>query len=409
MLSEFCNQLYDALRSRIIHVIHLETLAELVTILKIEMVEEHVKNSARELATFETVCTQMLEDVQERLVYRTQVYIRDEILRYNPSPGDVAYPEKLEMMQKIAQSLKEQRKGRRPSQSSTDSSSNEVFFETIVGTDIPVLSSASTLSPRDGQTSSASPADLHGMWYPTVRRTLVCLSKLFRCLDRNIFQGLSQETLTMCVQSLIKASDLIIKRKTSSDGRLFLIKHLLILREQIAPFSVDFAVKEMVLDFSKLKEAAMKFLTQRSKFLSLHRDNAFLEFLLQGTLQVKESFIDSKREVDKQLKQSCESYISDISTQLCGNIQQYLQKAQVILKMNDENNNTNIQKVSLRLQPFAKPDVLHEIIIENYNYLKKHLPDILKTMNLYLANRDTEQILFKPIKISLLISMATTK
>lgn len=54
---------------------------------------------AKELSTFETVCTQMLEDVQERLVYRTQVYIRNEILGYKPSPGDIAYPEKLEMMQ----------------------------------------------------------------------------------------------------------------------------------------------------------------------------------------------------------------------------------------------------------------------------------------------------------------------
>ena len=41
----------------------------------------------------------MLEDVQERLVYRTQVYVRNEILGYKPSPGDIAYPEKLEMMQ----------------------------------------------------------------------------------------------------------------------------------------------------------------------------------------------------------------------------------------------------------------------------------------------------------------------
>ncbi|CAF3786784.1 unnamed protein product [Rotaria magnacalcarata] len=291
MLAEFCNVLYDNLRSRIIHVIHLETLAELVTILKVEMIEEHVKNSAKELSTFETVCTQMLEDVQERLVYRTQVYIRNEILGYKPSPGDIAYPEKLEMMQKIAQSLKEQRASRLNSQSSADSSS-DIVFETIPGTDLSVISSS--MSTKDGQTSS--PADLHGMWYPTVRRTLVCLSKLFRCLDRNIFQGLSQETLTMCVQSLIAASELITKRQTPMDGRLFLIKHLLILREQIAPFNVDFAVKEMVIDFTKLKEAAMKFLSKKSKLLSMNRDNAFLDFLLQGTLQVKESFIDSKRE-----------------------------------------------------------------------------------------------------------------
>ncbi len=49
MLADFCNLLYDNLRSRIIHVIHLETLAELVTILKVEMIEEHVKNSGRKI------------------------------------------------------------------------------------------------------------------------------------------------------------------------------------------------------------------------------------------------------------------------------------------------------------------------------------------------------------------------
>ena len=41
----------------------------------------------------------MLEDVQERLVYRTYIYIRTEILQFNPSPGDLAYPDKLLMME----------------------------------------------------------------------------------------------------------------------------------------------------------------------------------------------------------------------------------------------------------------------------------------------------------------------
>ena len=47
----------------------------------------------------------MLQDVQERLVYRTLVYIRSDILGYNAAAGDLAYPDKLEMMQNIAETL----------------------------------------------------------------------------------------------------------------------------------------------------------------------------------------------------------------------------------------------------------------------------------------------------------------
>ena len=54
---------------------------------------------AEHLASFENVCAQMLEDVQERLVYRTHIYIRAEILGYKPAQGDLAYPEKLIMME----------------------------------------------------------------------------------------------------------------------------------------------------------------------------------------------------------------------------------------------------------------------------------------------------------------------
>ena len=76
------------------------------------------------------------------------------------------------------------------------------------------------------------------MWYPTVRRTLVCLSKLYRCLEREIFQGLSQQALSACMISVETAAQLISRQKTLVDGQLFHIKHLLILREQIAPFQV---------------------------------------------------------------------------------------------------------------------------------------------------------------------------
>ena len=54
------------------------------------------------------------------------------------------------------------------------------------------------------------------MWYPTVRRTLVCLSKLFRCTERAVFQGLSQEALAMCAQSLQSAAQAIAQKAVRS-------------------------------------------------------------------------------------------------------------------------------------------------------------------------------------------------
>lgn len=54
---------------------------------------------ASQLGAFDALVKQMLEDVQERLVYRTHIYIQTDIIGYNPAPGDLAYPEKLEMME----------------------------------------------------------------------------------------------------------------------------------------------------------------------------------------------------------------------------------------------------------------------------------------------------------------------
>ena len=47
MLEGLCISLYDVLRPLIIHINHLETLAELCSILKIEMLQDHVQNNRK--------------------------------------------------------------------------------------------------------------------------------------------------------------------------------------------------------------------------------------------------------------------------------------------------------------------------------------------------------------------------
>jgi len=55
----------------------------------------------------------------------------------------------------------------------------------------------------------------------------------------------------------------------------------------------------------------------------------------------------------------------------------------------------------LNQQHFAKPELVHDLVSENYRKLKVEMKKTMKSLTLYLANKETEQILFKPIKIKI--------
>lgn len=61
--------------------------------------DDYIFLPAEQLGAFAAGVKQMLEDVQERLVYRTHIYIQTDITGYKPAPGDLAYPDKLVMME----------------------------------------------------------------------------------------------------------------------------------------------------------------------------------------------------------------------------------------------------------------------------------------------------------------------
>ena len=245
LLENLTSVLYDYFRPLIIQQVQFENLADICNVLKNDIIEDQVSSKGECLEAFGLLAVQMLEDAQERLSYRTQHYITSDITNYAPSAGDLAYPQKL-------------------------------------GEDL---------------------SNQYSMWYPTVRRALICLSKLYRCTHTSVFESLAQECLAASIESLRSAGMQICERSSLLDSQLFLIKHLLILREQIAPFDVSFTVSEVSLDFSNLKIAASDLITNKSRMLSLTTNNSILEFLINGAPQLNKRVLDSKKDVDINLKE----------------------------------------------------------------------------------------------------------
>ena len=129
----------------------LEPLCEMVQVVHGEVLQEGVRRSA-ECAALEGLLERLLQDLQERLIFRFQTFLRDGIRSFRPSPQDIDYPARL---------------GSAASPGSADPEAHHL---------------------------EAHPA-AHRGWYPTLPRALGCMARVYRCVPRAVFEGLAQEAV----------------------------------------------------------------------------------------------------------------------------------------------------------------------------------------------------------------------
>jgi len=99
-----------------------------------------------------------------------------------------------------------------------------------------------------GAPDVTAPLSQRAVWYPPLVRTLEFLARIYLNVDNSIFEEMAQEAVSACTTQFKHAASLIAKQQSSLDGQLFLLKHLLALREQISPFELDFVATERSLE-----------------------------------------------------------------------------------------------------------------------------------------------------------------
>ncbi|XP_047261186.1 conserved oligomeric Golgi complex subunit 3-like [Capsicum annuum] len=186
------------------------------------------------------------------------------------------------------------------------------------------------------------------------------------------------------------------------DAQLFLIKHLLILREQIAPFDIEFSVTHKELDFSHLLEHLRRILRGQASIFDWSRSTSLARTL---SPRVLESQIDAKKELEKNLKTTCEEFIMSVTKLVVEPLLSFVTKVTAVKVALSGNQNQKVESgiaKPLKDHAFASPEKIAELLQKASTAIDEDLPRVLAKMRLYLQNSSTRAILFKPIKTNIL-------
>jgi hypothetical protein len=324
----------------------------------------------------------LLADVRERLIFRAQAFIREEVANFRPSSDNLHSLGKLEF-----------------TAAANHPSGAAITIE------LPTLGyvTESNMTPmisddecNSNSTTSGRTKGSH-RWFPPLEHTLSCLATLYRCLDARTFSGLAQEAVQLCSESIQTGSRVIMRQTGALEGQLFAIKHLLVLREQIAPFEPDLAAHSVPvreLDFSHMRGQMQRMLVgELSLFSTSSNANALLVLAAKGAPRVVESTVDSRRDLERHLKLACEAYIMSVTRQIVEPMLSFITKVTAVRV-----SGTLADIMPIYNAAFATPERLAEIVARVNDALVSDLPASVAKMSLCLSGTATREIIFNPIK-----------
>jgi hypothetical protein len=141
-----------------------------------------------------------------------------------------------------------------------------------------------------------------------------------------VFEHFASRSVELCVQALKQGSEGVRKTRSVLNGDLFLVRHLLVLREQLVPFEIRLQSTERILDFKPSQEALRHFAVNARSLLRFDTANGLIQLAREGLPGMKEQELDAKKDLDKVLKAACTSMKQSALKMLLGPADAFLAK-----------------------------------------------------------------------------------
>lgn len=319
-LESLMDPLFDYLRPRVIHETKLEKLCELCATLQGRYMDldsddedgDDVTSaisgpgaygrSAHRRLDFSGLIQPGLQDAQTRLVFLAMNVLRDSIEYYKPHPEDLEWPKKTASASINGTKTGPILSGKR------EAPSTEPMRKTSYNADEAANGTESLFSKQlaAGDSSTAG----HG-WYPTLHKAIWLLRRIYRLVNSSVFDDLAHRIVHSTIASLLHASTQVSSKKSTPDGQLFLIIHLLHLKQQIVAFDIEFIPPEVEFDFSSYT-ATFYELRERGNLWNPASWVRLVSGALGGGLlpKVVENMLDAKAELDGRLRTAINDFVN---------------------------------------------------------------------------------------------------
>jgi hypothetical protein len=190
-LESICEPLYDHLRPRIIHENKLLKLCELCTLLQTRYMQDQEEDQDpidTNQLDFTPLIQPALEDAQTRLVFRAQAILRGEIENYRPKPVDLEYPPRIQTV--LLSGTKNREPATQGRKASATAPSEPIPREPRTAED------DGDMEDKESRWGFDTEAVFEG-WYPTLRKAIWLLSKIYRLVNVGHRNVLVEEFMTL--------------------------------------------------------------------------------------------------------------------------------------------------------------------------------------------------------------------
>ncbi|EME78011.1 uncharacterized protein MYCFIDRAFT_191302 [Pseudocercospora fijiensis CIRAD86] len=326
-LESLLEPMYDYLRPRTIHETKLEKLCDLCAMIQgryMELDSEEEDDEAehglmspsvngRPLGRkldFAALVQPALEDAQTRLVFLALNVLRDGIEQYKPKAEDLDFSAKA-----VVTGANGNKKGPVLSGKRNASVPSTPIPKTPTVVDAEDIDDGESIFSRQLADDTSSSSSRH--WYPTLRKAVWLLRRIYRLVNSTVFDDLAHRIVHSTIASLIYASQQVSSKTTAQDGQLFLIVHLLHLKQQIVAFDIEFIPPEVEFDFSSVTNTFYE-LRERGSLWNPASWVRLVGGAVGGGLlpKVVENMLDAKAELDGRLRTVINDFVNGYASHI---------------------------------------------------------------------------------------------